>query len=149
MEAVAPMKENFHCILKFYCTNLDFDTKIFASATLVGFEPNSLSPNFQRFIYPAALAHKKKSLEHNFIFIEEENDVKTLGYPSSYAFHPWDAIAFFDHMEHYIESPTSADFIFRDELHRLVRAFIRSAGKRSPIPGVEFLPQKHCSDCTG
>ncbi|GFX74289.1 uncharacterized protein TNCV_3452371 [Trichonephila clavipes] len=67
--------------------------------------------------------------------------VKTLGYPSSYAFHPWDVIAFFDHMEHYIESPTTNDYIFRDELHRMVRAFVRSGGKRSPIPGWEQFPK--------
>ncbi|CAL1265778.1 unnamed protein product [Larinioides sclopetarius] len=67
--------------------------------------------------------------------------VKTLGYPSSFSFHPWDVIAFFDHMEHYIESPTPADFIFRDELHRMVRAFVRSGGKRSPIPGWEPYPK--------
>lgn len=61
-------------------------------------------------------------------------------YPSSYAFHLWDAIAFFDHMEHYMESPTPSELRFRDELHRLVRAFVRSSGRRDPIPGWKPFP---------
>ncbi|KFM68781.1 hypothetical protein X975_12921, partial [Stegodyphus mimosarum] len=44
-------------------------------------------------------------------------------------------------MEHYMESPTITDYAFRDELHRLVRAFVRSGGYRSPIPGWKPYPQ--------
>ncbi|XP_054707902.1 carboxylesterase-like [Uloborus diversus] len=66
--------------------------------------------------------------------------IKILGYPSSYAFHQWDVVAFFDHMEHYLDAPTSTDFTFRDELHRMVRAFIRSGGMRDPIPGWNMYP---------
>lgn len=83
------------------------------------------------------------SISHVYRYVVQATPslpMKVTRYPSSYAFHLWDAIAFFDHMEHYLDSPTPSDFTFRDELHRLVRAFVRSAGHRDPVPGWKPFP---------
>ncbi|XP_064480403.1 para-nitrobenzyl esterase-like [Ornithodoros turicata] len=63
-----------------------------------------------------------------------------MGHAAAYSFHPWDAIAFFDQLDHFIPGPSYEDFAFRDNVQDLGLTFVRSGGHPS-IPDWMRYPQ--------
>lgn len=51
-----------------------------------------------------------------------------------YAFHLWEAVAFFDEIGTFIRKPAASDFMFRDQMQRLVSDFVRRDFKQLWLP---------------
>lgn len=87
-----------------------------------------LAHTFSRFAFYLLLSHPhhfaRLTLSHSAFF-----QFRLYDYDAAYAFHLWDAVAFFDHMEHYTTGATEADYQFRDDIQRLVINFVRENNK--------------------
>lgn len=56
-----------------------------------------------------------------------------------YAFHLFEAIAFFDETETFIRNPTEQDLMFRDQMQRIVMDFVKRDYKQMWLPYPEQL----------
>ncbi|GIY49154.1 uncharacterized protein CEXT_277821 [Caerostris extrusa] len=54
--------------------------------------------------------------------------VHVYSYPGIYSSHLWDAVAFFNQIHHYIDSPTDEDHQFQDIIQKMVLEFVKSYG---------------------
>lgn len=64
--------------------------------------------------------------------------VHVYDYESEYAFHLWEAIAFFDQIETFVREPTDEDYAFRDEMQHIGAAFARLGDSTSHLDGGEL-----------
>ncbi|KFM58026.1 hypothetical protein X975_21496, partial [Stegodyphus mimosarum] len=61
--------------------------------------------------------------------------IRVYNYPAIYSSHLWDALAFFDQLHLYIDSPQPEDLQFRDTIQRLVMEFVKS-------PDNQIIPEE-------